>query len=568
MYNPEQITQPVPKPVDKWIKEYNPFGQAEIDKYFISIKEEYSDLADDNIENIIKSKIGWEKLVNDFTENNYSEEFNSEDLPYEVNPRANEFDVDEYEDIKTLVAPLMFKYNTDKAREFFGDYLIKLYQIRRRAWSEREMWADHSEYEPNDYEEEKIKNKHEYFDRFVDKEDYLDDKSEFNIDDYVEIPEDMKSDNVYKEDDKQKNKDKNLRHDSNIEMEEEFEIYDKITTALIREFAEYGKREDIDKLIKYLNNNYYSRYHLSDLAECFEKIDTQYTVEKLLDNFTDRKKSEIFILLLTDLISVEIARQELNKRIENVQDREHKDDLQYARALITPNHDKIAIENLQKFYAEKIKFEDYGINQKMNEKEVKLLKSLIGEDEKVLEEGCGTGRLLLEMKQAGYDITGYDFTKRHVDLIKAKDSEAKVFQGDWHNNALENESFNTVYSLGRNILHDYSIVDQTQLFREAARILKPGGKFIFDIPNRAKGGYKQMVNEYGKEMKSRGIKNFREGAIYDSPDGKNFTTRYVYSEDDIKFLAQIAGFKIRETRREALATGKGDENLYFVLEKV
>lgn len=76
-----------------------------------------------------------------------------------------------------------------------------------------------------------------------------------------------------------------------------------------------------------------------------------------------------------------------------------------------------------------------------------------------------------------------------------------------------------------------------------------------------------MVDEYGREMKSRGIKNFRQGAIYDSPDGVNFTTRYAYSEDDIKFLAQVAGFKIKETRRAELATGKGDENIYFVLIK-
>lgn len=543
MFNPELITQPEPRSVNKLDKGYNPFGQAEIDKYFISIKEEYSDLADDSMENIIKNKIGWDKLANDFLKNNYPEEFNSEDLPYERNPRTEAFDLDEYEDIKILVAPLMFKHNTAKAREFFGDYLAKLYQVRRKEWNNRKMWADHSDYEPDDYEDE-VKWRQDYI------------KSLSSRNDLNNLEE------------AEKQEVKNLQHDDYLEMEQEFEIYNKITAALIKEFAQHGEREDIDKLIKYLNNDYYSRYYISELAECFKKIDTQYAVEKLLDNFINRKKSEIFILLLTDLISAETVRRELNKRIEKEQDSEHKDGLEYARSLITPNHDKIAIENLQKFYAEKIKFENYGINQKMNGKEVELLKNLIGKDEKVLEEGCGTGRLLLELKQAGYDITGFDFTPRHINLIKKQDDSVKVFLGDWHDIKMENENFDTVYSLGRNILHDYSIVDQMQLFREAARVLKKGGKFIFDIPDRGKGGYRQMVDEYGKEMKARGIKNFREGAIYDSPDGKNFTTRYVYSEDDIKFLAQVAGLKTRETRREELATGKGDENIYFVLEKV
>lgn len=183
---------------------------------------------------------------------------------------------------------------------------------------------------------------------------------------------------------------------------------------------------------------------------------------KKLVNFNFYEHLDLVTIILTDLVGVE----ELRKRVNSIIDAKnkayekdykslgYKDAQEYKdnsdsyeiflmiRSLITPNHDKIAIENLQKFYAEKIKFEDYGINQKMNSKEVELLKSLIKPDEKVLEQGCGTGRLLLELKQAGYDITGYDFTRRHVDLIKAKDGEAKVFQGDWHNNALKDQSFN------------------------------------------------------------------------------------------------------------------------------
>jgi SAM-dependent methyltransferase len=204
----------------------------------------------------------------------------------------------------------------------------------------------------------------------------------------------------------------------------------------------------------------------------------------------------------------------------------------------------------------------------MNASEVTLLQDLIDKDEKVLEEGCGTGRLFLEMQKAGYDITGFDFTERHTEIVKEKDPEAKVMRGDWHQTGFKDASFGTVYSLGRNILHDYSIVDQVQLFRETNRILKSGGKFIFDIPNREKGSYEKMVDEYGKEMKARGIKNFRYGTIYDSPDGQNFATRYAYCEEDIQLLAQMTGFKIKEVRRTELATDQRDENLYFVLEKI
>jgi ubiquinone/menaquinone biosynthesis C-methylase UbiE len=203
----------------------------------------------------------------------------------------------------------------------------------------------------------------------------------------------------------------------------------------------------------------------------------------------------------------------------------------------------------------------------MNEKETELLKSLIGKDEKVLEMGCGTGRLLLEMEKAGYDLTGFDFSD-HIKRIKEENPEAKVFEGDWHQTGLRDESFDAVYSLGRNILHDYSIVDQVQLFREANRVLKKGGRFIFDIPNREKGSYKMMTEEYASEMVKRGIKNFRYGSIYDSPDGINFATRYAYSEEDIKQLAEFSGFRIVKREIRDLETGKGDENWYYVLEKI
>ncbi|MFZ2192657.1 MAG: class I SAM-dependent methyltransferase [Candidatus Moraniibacteriota bacterium] len=308
------------------------------------------------------------------------------------------------------------------------------------------------------------------------------------------------------------------------------------------------------------------------------KNDSEYSLERILsildkNNFNEWQFSGL-IIMATDLVGVETVRNKLNKLIyENKQngDKKKVDDFEYARSFITPNNNKEAIYNLQEFYQTKIKFEDYKINERMNEKEVILLQEVIDKNKKVLEMGCGTGRLIIELAKSGYDVSGYDYTERHAQITKEKLAEnkieAKVFQGDWYDNALADESFDAIYSLGRNILHDYSIISQAQFFREAARILKRGGKFIFDIPNRERGGYKELVEEYVYEMKKYGIKNFRYGAIYDSPDGTNFATRYAYSSEDISQLAQISGFEIEEVRKEKLETGKDDENLYYVLRK-
>ena len=296
------------------------------------------------------------------------------------------------------------------------------------------------------------------------------------------------------------------------------------------------------------------------------------TLEKGLES---KENIAITILLLTDLIGVEETRSKLNDALHQERTKKENtrqsviDNLEYAGSFITPNHEKIAVESLPDLYEHKIKFETYGLNGQMQGKEVALLEGLIKKDQKVLEAGMGTGRLFLELQKSGYDITGFDFTQRHVALVRGEAPDAKVFKGDWKNNALQNESFDAVYSLGRNILHEYSLPDQVQMFRKTARVLKKGGKFIFDIPNRDKGEYKERVEDYAEMMEKKfQVRNYRRGAIYDSPNGVDFATRYAYSNADIENLAQLAGLRIAEVRREPLPTGKGDDNLYYVLEKI
>lgn len=343
------------------------------------------------------------------------------------------------------------------------------------------------------------------------------------------------------------------------------------------------EKADIDGLIEaYLNliekeskdNENLNRS--GTLGELFREK-SEHVAERILSNLSQTRHSEnheqFLIVLLSDTIGAEEVRGRLSELIYKENDKgEQKDqntidNLEHARALITPNHEKISTERMNVLYGDKIKFEDYGLNEKMTPKEVPLLKSLIPKNKKVLDIGCGPGRLLQSLQKDGYNITGYDFTDRHARYIKKKSPEAKVFRGDWHNTALKDGSFDTAYSLGRNILHEYSLPDQVQMFREAQRVLGPQGQFIFDIPDRNKGQYRRRVLDYAETMHDFEVHNFRYGAIYDSPDGKHFSTRYAYSNEDIENLAQLAGFRIIEVRREKLPTGRDDENIYYVLKK-
>ncbi len=237
------------------------------------------------------------------------------------------------------------------------------------------------------------------------------------------------------------------------------------------------------------------------------------------------------------------------------------------------------VEDLRKLYAD-IHFEEYALNAEMLEQDLSIIRSRVPEGASVCDLGCGTGRISIPLAQDGkYRVDAIDLSERHVDIVQEKLGKEHVTQGDWTKTPYEDDSFEAVVSLGRNILHETSIDRQRALFAEANRILKEGGRLIIDIPDRDLAGsyYQQMVSAYADEMAKRNIRNIRQGAIVDSPDGKHFATRYVYGREDITTLALEAGFEIEAIEHRDLPTGNHaddeesqmtDTNIYYILKKV
>jgi SAM-dependent methyltransferase len=103
---------------------------------------------------------------------------------------------------------------------------------------------------------------------------------------------------------------------------------------------------------------------------------------------------------------------------------------------------------------------------------------------RVLELGCGSGRLTIPIAQAGVDITGADLSQSMLDAARSKAVTAGVaiefVQADMRTFDL-GHPFAVIVIPGNSLLHLLSIDELKQCFRRVRSQLTSGGKFVFDI---------------------------------------------------------------------------------------
>ncbi len=102
----------------------------------------------------------------------------------------------------------------------------------------------------------------------------------------------------------------------------------------------------------------------------------------------------------------------------------------------------------------------------------------------ILELACGTGILSLKLDQAGYRIKGLDLSPEMVELAQKRARKAgrqlEFIQGNMLDlPALEPVDAVTCYSDSICYLEDE--VEVGDAFQQVFRVLKPGGRFLFDV---------------------------------------------------------------------------------------
>ena len=136
---------------------------------------------------------------------------------------------------------------------------------------------------------------------------------------------------------------------------------------------------------------------------------------------------------------------------------------------------------------------------------------------RVLEIGCGTGRLTLPLAQAGHEVTGIDFSPAMLARAREKlaaeprsvQDRVTLVEGDARRIELgEPSSFDVVLAPFRVLQHFPAIADQLDVLTSARRQLRPGGRLVFDVFNPS---YPMMTRDRSAEFEDTPERSLPDG---------------------------------------------------------
>lgn len=162
----------------------------------------------------------------------------------------------------------------------------------------------------------------------------------------------------------------------------------------------------------------------------------------------------------------------------------------------------------------------------------------------ILDLACGTGRLALVFAKDGFQVTGIDRSEGMLNIFRSKQKKEEpeirnkieiLNQGmsDFH----LDKNFGTVVCCDA-FFHNLTVEDQLNCLKRIAYHLKPGGHFLFNLPNPTCKFLMEVLNSEQDQYKERGrylLENKNE-------------TLLVEEANSVDLLNQIITTRLRFTR--------------------
>jgi len=188
--------------------------------------------------------------------------------------------------------------------------------------------------------------------------------------------------------------------------------------------------------------------------------------------------------------------------------------------------------------------QDFSITREKEWKELEFLKDLVKEGEKILDIGCGNGRLL-KFFHKNIRYFGVDFSENLIEIAKGKYPQANFLVANVLNLPFKDNFFDKVFSIAT-LHHIPSEKFRLLALKEIKRVLKDGGELILTVWNlRGQIKYMPLI------LKNNLLKIFSKTKLdfFDiMVPWFQKTNRYYhcFSRGEIKNLVDRAGFQIKE----------------------
>lgn len=177
------------------------------------------------------------------------------------------------------------------------------------------------------------------------------------------------------------------------------------------------------------------------------------------------------------------------------------------------------------------RWSDVGADRREFENEdiypVRYSNPAVDPGDRVLEAGCGPGRLYFHHAREGAETHGLEFSRAALDSIRQVDRQARIVQGSITDLPYPDEYFDAVLAFG--LFHNIEAHGELKkAFEEAARVLKPGGSLVASVRSDS---LENLLIEWIHRVRS------------DSSEFNEFHKRQ-FGLDDLERLAANGGLQV------------------------
>lgn len=147
--------------------------------------------------------------------------------------------------------------------------------------------------------------------------------------------------------------------------------------------------------------------------------------------------------------------------------------------------------------------------------DVQTAKALLSKDDKILDIGCGYGRVAVPLAEAGFDVTGLDISNKLIKearrRTRKKDVSARFDVGDMRDLPYKDETFNKIISFWNSFNELLTKRGQIKALNEMFRVLKKGGMAFIVTRNGESKELRKEVKGSGLGEDGRILKEELEG---------------------------------------------------------